>query len=97
MNIITIEYHRALLTGLLDEREARRVKHAHRYAGEPLPKRVDSATVTQTVTKTTKAVRSTKSTATAAGMVQSMLAKGLSAEQMLTLLKALQAKAGVTK
>jgi hypothetical protein len=95
--LLAIEYHRALLTGLLDEREARRVKYAHRFAGEPLPKshpcNPDGSKITKTVTKTTRTVKSTKASATASGVVASLLAKGLSTEQMLQMLKALQAPA----
>ena len=92
---LAIEYHRALLTGLLDEREARRVKYAHRYAGEPLPKSVphneDGSVITTTKVKTTKAIKSTKQSATAAGVVQSLMAKNMTPQQMIDLLKKMQA------
>ena len=90
---LAIEYHRALLNGLLQEREARRIKHAHRYAGVALPKpsvQTDVTTSTTTTTKVKKSIKSTKENATANGVMQAMLAKGLTPQQMIEMLSKLQ-------
>jgi hypothetical protein len=92
---LAIEYHRAILNGLLSEREARRVAYAHRNAGLPLPKSSpakDTATVSKQVTKVTKEIKSTKASAGANSVMQSLLAKGLKPEQIMAMLATLQAK-----
>lgn len=87
---LAIEYHRQLLyNGLIAERDARRVKYAHRNAGLSLPAvspQKDQAAESTTTTKVTKQIKSTKTTATANGLLQSMLAQGFSAEQIMKML-----------
>jgi hypothetical protein len=91
---LAIEYHRQLLfNGLIAEREARRVKYAHRNAGLPLPAMSpakDSATEAVTTTKVTKQIKSTKNAAAANGLLQSMLAQGLNMTQIMALLSAVK-------
>lgn len=88
---LSIEYHRQLLfNGLIAEREARRVKYAHRNAGLPLPAvspQKDLATEATTTTKVTKSIKSTKGTATAAGILASLTAQGLSVEQIMKMIQ----------
>ena len=90
---LAIEYHRALLNGLLAEREMRRIAHAHRFAGVAMPKsstQSDGATTTSTTVKTTKKIQSTKPTATAAGIMAGLMSKGLTPQQILQMISSLQ-------
>lgn len=88
---LAIEYHRELLTGMLAEREARRNKFMHRYAGAKIPDsapsgQVDSATSTETTVKKTKTISSTRAQATANAALQAMLASGKSIEDIMSML-----------
>jgi hypothetical protein len=86
---LAIEYHRALLQGLLAERETRKIEYAHRYAGVPLPKAStakDYSTSTTTTTKVTKSIKSSKASATADGVLKAMLAANLTPAQIMALL-----------
>lgn len=89
---LAIEYHRQILTGMISERETRRIAKAHRFAGIQMPKSSDSST--HTTTKIKKSIKSTKTGATVDSLMQSMLAGGMTPEQMLALLTANIAKVG---
>lgn len=89
---LAIEYHRALLGGLLKEREDRRTKWLHRYAGAPLPKATEALSIdgtsSTTVVKTTKSIKSTKTAATASSILQSLLASGKSIDEIMKIMAA---------
>ena len=89
---LSIEYHRQLLTGMIDERETRRMNKAHRFAGLPMPKSSDSAT--STTTKVTKNIKSNKQAATADSLLQSALSSGMTPKQILVMLSGFTVKAG---
>ena len=69
---LAIEYHREIMTGMVSEREQRKNKFMHRYAGVnyTIPP-VDTATSTSTTVKKSRTISSTRATATASGMLQS--------------------------
>ncbi len=95
---LAIEYHREILNAMLAEREDRKAKFLHRYAGVKVNTEgvnIDSASTLTTTTKRTRTISSTKATATANSLMQSMLAGGMNAAALLKLLE--QAKAGVVK
>jgi hypothetical protein len=87
---LAIEYHREYLQGLLTEREARKAKFLHRYAGVKLDTapsgQVDSATSTETTVKKTKTISSNKAQATANAALQAMLASGKSIDDIMAML-----------
>jgi hypothetical protein len=88
---LAIEYHREILSGMLKEREERRIKHAHRYAGIKEGTETvgikDSANVTATSVKRTKTIQSSKAQATANGALQAMMAQGMSIDKILEVLQ----------
>lgn len=80
---LAIEYHREILTGMLNEREQRRTKFLHRFANvkyEIPPK--DSTTSTTTVKKV-KTVSSNRDSAMASAMLKVFLAQGMTIEQIM--------------
>lgn len=86
---LAIEYHRQILQGMLQEREERRNKQAHRYANVQM----DTSKVINTEVKTTKKISSTKKQANANAVLQAMLAAGMKPEDILAMLSS----AGVKK
>ena len=95
---LAIEYHREILTGMLKEREERRIKQSHRYAGIKENREtvnVDNATSGATSVKRTKTIQSSKAQATANGVLQSMLASGKSIDDIMNLLQ--KAAGGIKK
>ena len=92
---LAIEYHREILNGMLAERERRKTEFLHRYAGVktvPSPSgKTDSATSSSTEVKRTRTISSTKTQANANAVMQSMLAGGLNAKQLLEMLEKLTA------
>lgn len=93
---LAIEYHRGLLQGMMNEREDRRNKKMHRFAGIPSGMEgVSSSKSSSTTVKKSKTISSNKAGATAASVMSSMLAGGMDAAQLLALLQA--AQKGVTK
>ena len=78
---LSIEYHRGILNGMLKEREERRIKHAHRFAGVSIPRRV------LTGVKRTRTISSSKTEASAASMMKALLASGLKIEDIMKMLE----------
>lgn len=90
---LAIEYHREILTGMMAEREDRKAKFMHRFAGIKAGHEsvnVDSATSSSTVVKRTRTISSTKASATASAAMQAMLAQGMDAASLLKMLEGLQ-------
>jgi hypothetical protein len=87
---LSLEYHREILSGMLDERETRKNAFLHRYAGVPLPKMPspDSSTEKTTTTKRTKSIKSSKGDATAASILKALGATGMSPADILKMLQA---------
>ena len=95
---LAIEYHREILNAMLAEREDRKAKYMHRYAGiKPGTEtvNVDTATTSSTTVKKVRTISSTKATATASAVMQSMLAQGMDAATLLQMLQ--QAQSGGKK
>jgi hypothetical protein len=96
---LSIEYHREILNGLLTERADRQAKFMHRFAGVkmPAPTSVDGATTSSTEVKRTKTISSTKATANANAVIQSMMNSGMDAAALLKMLEGMTAKIGGKK
>ena len=93
---LAIEYHREILQAMMHEREDRRTKYLHRFAGVKLgTETVSSNTSADGLTvKKTKTISSTKAAATATGMMESMLASGkMDAATLLKMLQDMTSKA----
>jgi hypothetical protein len=90
---LTIEYHRNILSLLITEQESRRNAKMHRYAGvnvkiaNPSTTTISDTTTTSTTTKKSRTVSKTKQNEQLAAILQSVLAKGKSMEQILAALK----------
>jgi hypothetical protein len=98
---LTIEYHKEILTGLHAEKEDRRIKHLHRNASIPGAAgsgqvNVDTTSSYSTETKKTKTISSTKATASANALLNSMMASGMSMDEILKKITDMQSKV-VTK
>ena len=88
---LAIEYHRELLQGMLHERDDRRTKKMHRFAGVRLgTETVSVGSDTTTIVKKSRTISSNKATATASAVMESMLKGGMDAAQLLALLQAAQ-------
>jgi hypothetical protein len=83
---LSIEYHREILAGMLDERETRKNAFMHRFANAPLPASITGATETVTVKKTTKAIKSKKEDKSAEGILKAMLSAGMTPQQIMAML-----------
>lgn len=93
---LAIEYHREILHAMLAEREDRKAKFLHRYAGvKPSTETVNIDGSTTTTVKKTRTISSTKAAATASSVLESMLNSGTDAATLLKMLEGLQK--GVTK
>ena len=90
--MLAIEYHREILSGMLSEREQRKNKFMHRYAGVTYTPPVDAATTTSTTVKKTKTISSNKAAATASGLMQAMLAQGWTIEKIQALMEKVSKK-----
>lgn len=90
---LAIEYHREILTGMLAERESRKNKFMHRYAGVKIDSNpsgqvnVDLATTAETTVKKSKTISSTRNAATANAIMQAFLAQGMSIEQITAMIE----------
>lgn len=87
---LAIEYHREILSGMLSEREERRIKKMHRFAnvkeGMETVGIKDNSTSSSTTVKRTKTINSSKAQSTANAMMQAMLAQGMSIEKIMDML-----------
>jgi hypothetical protein len=84
---LAIEYHRELLQGMLHEREDRKTKYLHRFAGAKGSGTVSIGTSDGLVVKKTKTISSTKAAATATGMMEALLSNGMTAAQLLAMIE----------
>lgn len=83
----TIEYHISYYRLLVLEAEERRVAHAHRNAGVRMSSPTSVTTsVTTTINKSTQA-KSTKQQAQMSALIGAMIAKGMTMEQIMAMLK----------
>lgn len=91
---LAIEYHRGILNGMLKEREERRIKHAHRFAGVQIPKSALTGVVSDShiEVKRSRTISSSKQEATAASLMKAMLAGGMKAEDLLKMLEGIGKK-----
>ena len=95
---LAIEYHREILSGMVAEREDRKTKFLHRYAGVRIASsaaaggqvNVDTSTSSQTEVKKTKTISSTKAAANANAVLQSMMAGGMSPADILKKIEEMQ-------
>lgn len=88
------EFHREILNAIIAEREDRKAKFMHRYAGVRVASNASAAgqvnVNTTTEVKKTRTISSTKLAANANAMLQSMLATGMSLEQILAKIDEMQ-------
>ncbi len=86
---LSIEYHRGILNGMLKEREERRIKYAHRFAGVSIPRGVLTGvgSDSNTEVKRTRTISSSKTEASAASMMKALLASGLKIEDIMKMLE----------
>ncbi len=84
---LAVEYHREILSGMLDERETRKNAFMHRFAGVnmPAPKK-EGGTEASTTVKKTKTIKSTKENANVSAILKSMMAAGMTPAQILALM-----------
>ncbi|MDR3392466.1 MAG: hypothetical protein P4L77_12115 [Sulfuriferula sp.] len=87
---MTIEYHRNICSLLIDESERRRNEKIHRYANVkmviPTPATTNVKDSTTTTTKKSRTVSKTKAQEGVAAILQSMLAKGMSMQDIMVAL-----------
>jgi hypothetical protein len=86
---LAIEYHRAILDMMLKEREERRSKYAHRFAGVQIPKSaLTGVSANEKVeVKRTRVISSTKKEAGASALMKSLLDSGMSIDQIMKMLE----------
>lgn len=91
---LAIEYHREILQAMVHEREDRKAKYMHRFAGvrATASGQVNVGDPSGLTIKKTKVISSTKAAATATSLAQSMLASGMDAATLLKMLQDAQAK-----
>jgi len=82
---LSIEYHREILSGMLDERETRKNAYMHRFANAPLPKK-EGGTEASVTTKTTKRIKSTTEGAKVSSVLKAMMASGMTPQQIMEML-----------
>jgi hypothetical protein len=84
---MAIEYHRNIYSLMMDEAERRRNEKMHRYANTPFkiptPTTTKVTDNTQTTVKKSRTTSKTKAGETVAALLQSMLAKGMTIEQII--------------
>lgn len=85
---MAIEYHRLLAQEMLSESERRRAEKAHRYAGVKvvLPSATTQTTTTVTASKKTTTTTSNKKLAQAQALISSLMAGGMSPDQIAAIL-----------
>jgi hypothetical protein len=89
---MAIEYHQAMYSGLLYEREKRRVEHFHRNAGKQFVPRISTGDTADATSVTVKKTRRTKVIAPEDAVVQLraqlelMLKQGLTQDQILKMM-----------
>ena len=89
---LSIEYHRNILNLMIAEQEKRRNEKMHRYAGISfkIPKTPSTTSVTDSTTTTVKKTRTIskdKASEQLAAVMKTMLAKGISVQDILASLK----------
>lgn len=84
---LAIEYHREILTGMLNEREQRKAKFLHRFANVKYEIPPKDATASVTTVKKVKTVSSTRDAAMANAMIKAFLAQGLSMEKIMEMIE----------
>lgn len=91
---LSIEYHRGILNGMLKEREERRIKYAHRFAGVSIPRGVLTGvgSDSNTEVKRTRMISSSKTEASAASMMKALLVSGLKIEDIMKMLEGVEKK-----
>lgn len=91
---LALEFHRGLCSLILQEAEARKAEKKHKLAGvKVIHNPIGSTTVTSsTTTHKTVKTSSTKQSAAVSALYQMMLAKGLTPEQIATMVKGMTAK-----
>ena len=82
-----IEYHRTSLQLLLVESEERKAAAMQRYAGVKIQSPASSVITTVTSTKKVTEAKSTKQSAQLSSLLSSMLAKGMTMDQITAMLK----------
>jgi len=82
-----IEYHRNIQSLLMIEYEQRRNEKMHRYAGVKLAIPTPSTVTTKTTTVKSTKTKSTKAQAQLSSLLDSLLAKGMSVDQLASMLK----------
>lgn len=80
---LAIEYHREILSGMLNERETRKNAYLHRFANAPLPKKEGG---TEASTKVTKSIKSTTEGAKVSSILKAMMASGMTPQQIMGIL-----------
>jgi len=89
---LAIEYHRNYQSLLLVEAEARRNQKAHRNANVKIVMPTHSTQTTTTTVKKSTNITSTKAQAQVSGLFSSLLAKGLTVDQIQAIVAQLQGK-----
>src|SRR5208282_1497180 len=86
---LAIEYHRGILNGMLKEREERRMKYAHRFAGVSIPEETLTgvSSTSNIEVKRTKTISSSKQEAAASSMMKALLASGFKLEDIMKILE----------
>ena len=84
---MAIEYHRNIYSLMMDEAERRRNERMHRYANTPFkiptPATTKVTDSTQTTVKKSRTASKTKAGETVAALLASMMAKGMSMDDIL--------------